>query len=187
VNVIFNRRHHDREGLRGTMFVPLVHPPGHAQADFGEAIGIIGGVERKIPGCLTQPTHVPARIPLQSARKDRHPIPPAADAQESRRATPRWARSTRFLWTEMMRTVIAAPPAAVSPFVFPSSSLRRKPAAPCPAGARWFPPSSTLRVSPSTPRDLRRTARTLMSRLGVEHDIAELAIGHQRTGLDRLP
>ena len=30
------------------MFVPLVHPPGHAQADFGEAIAIIGGVERKI-------------------------------------------------------------------------------------------------------------------------------------------
>lgn len=30
------------------MFVPLFHPPGHAQADFGEAIGVIGGVERKI-------------------------------------------------------------------------------------------------------------------------------------------
>ena len=30
------------------MFVPLRHPPGHAQADFGEAIGIIGGVEQKI-------------------------------------------------------------------------------------------------------------------------------------------
>jgi transposase len=30
------------------MFVPLAHPPGHAQADFGEAIGIIGGAERKI-------------------------------------------------------------------------------------------------------------------------------------------
>ena len=30
------------------VFVPLVHPPGHAQADFGEAIGVIGGVERKI-------------------------------------------------------------------------------------------------------------------------------------------
>jgi transposase len=30
------------------MFVPLAHPPGHAQADFGEAIGVIGGVERKI-------------------------------------------------------------------------------------------------------------------------------------------
>jgi transposase len=30
------------------MFVPLAHPPGHAQVDFGEAIGIIGGSERKI-------------------------------------------------------------------------------------------------------------------------------------------
>jgi len=30
------------------MFVPLAHPPGHAQVDFGEAIGMIGGVERKI-------------------------------------------------------------------------------------------------------------------------------------------
>jgi transposase len=30
------------------MFVPLAHPPGHAQVDFGEAIGIIGGEERKI-------------------------------------------------------------------------------------------------------------------------------------------
>ena len=30
------------------MFVPLAHPPGHAQADFGEALAIIAGVERKI-------------------------------------------------------------------------------------------------------------------------------------------
>ena len=30
------------------MFVPLVHPPGHAQADFGEALAIIDGIERKI-------------------------------------------------------------------------------------------------------------------------------------------
>ena len=29
-------------------FVPLSHPPGHAQADFGEAIGVIGGIRRKI-------------------------------------------------------------------------------------------------------------------------------------------
>jgi transposase len=28
-------------------FVPLAHPPGHAQVDFGEAIGVIGGVRRK--------------------------------------------------------------------------------------------------------------------------------------------
>lgn len=30
------------------VFVPLSHPPGHAQADFGEALARIGGVERKI-------------------------------------------------------------------------------------------------------------------------------------------
>ena len=29
------------------MFVPLEHPPGDAQADFGEAQVVIGGVERK--------------------------------------------------------------------------------------------------------------------------------------------
>ena len=29
------------------MFVPLVHPPGDAQADFGEALVVIDGVQRK--------------------------------------------------------------------------------------------------------------------------------------------
>ena len=39
-----------REHRRRTreMFVPLVHPPGHAQCDFGEALAVIGGVKRKI-------------------------------------------------------------------------------------------------------------------------------------------
>jgi transposase len=30
------------------VFVPLRHEPGHAQVDFGEALGVIGGVERKL-------------------------------------------------------------------------------------------------------------------------------------------
>ena len=30
------------------MFVPLVHPPGHAQCDFGETWAVIGGVKQKI-------------------------------------------------------------------------------------------------------------------------------------------
>ena len=30
------------------VFVPLAHPPGHAQVDFGEALAVIGGVEGKI-------------------------------------------------------------------------------------------------------------------------------------------
>lgn len=29
-------------------FVPLAHPPGHAQVDFGEAVAVIGGVHCKI-------------------------------------------------------------------------------------------------------------------------------------------
>ena len=30
-------------------FVPLAHPAGHAQVDFGEAVDVIGGVRQKIP------------------------------------------------------------------------------------------------------------------------------------------
>jgi transposase len=37
-------REHRRRGRE--MFVPLQHPPGHAQADFGEATVVIGGVEQ---------------------------------------------------------------------------------------------------------------------------------------------
>ena len=37
----------ERERRGREMFVPLAHPPGDAQADFGEATVIIGGVEQK--------------------------------------------------------------------------------------------------------------------------------------------
>ena len=37
----------DHERRHQEMFVPLAHPPGHAQADFGEAVVVIGGVEQK--------------------------------------------------------------------------------------------------------------------------------------------
>jgi len=40
---VLGQRHRQRE-----VFVPLRHDPGHAQADFGEALAVIGGVERKI-------------------------------------------------------------------------------------------------------------------------------------------
>jgi transposase len=38
-------RQRERRGRE--MFVPLAHPPGHAQADFGEAVVVIGGIEQK--------------------------------------------------------------------------------------------------------------------------------------------
>jgi transposase len=38
-----------RQKARGReTFVPLSHPPGHAQVDFGEAVAVIGGVRQKI-------------------------------------------------------------------------------------------------------------------------------------------
>ena len=40
---VLERRQHQRE-----VFVPLRHEAGHAQVDFGEALAVIGGVERKI-------------------------------------------------------------------------------------------------------------------------------------------
>jgi transposase len=55
---------HERRQRSREMFVPLRHDPGHAQVDFGEALAVIGGVERKIhffamdlphsDGCLVQ-------------------------------------------------------------------------------------------------------------------------------------
>jgi transposase len=38
----------ERRARAREMFVPLSHPPGHAQADFGEAVAVIGGVRQKI-------------------------------------------------------------------------------------------------------------------------------------------
>ena len=37
----------ERDQRRQEVFVPLAHPPGHGQADFGEAMVVIGGVEQK--------------------------------------------------------------------------------------------------------------------------------------------
>jgi len=84
--------------------------------------------------------------------------------------------------TDLMRAVIAAQPTTVSALVFASEKTGR-------AFNGWGKSVTALQRAAGvtfTPHDLRRTCRTLMSRLGVEPDIAELAIGHKRTGLDRL-
>lgn len=38
----------ERRVVSREMFIPLYHTPGHGQGDFGEALAVIGGVERKI-------------------------------------------------------------------------------------------------------------------------------------------
>jgi integrase len=81
--------------------------------------------------------------------------------------------------TPLMRAVIAAPPLGTSPLLFPSRIT----------GGRlkgWTKLVAALKDASGVDvglHDLRRTVRTLMSRLGVAEDIAELAIGHQRADL----
>jgi transposase len=38
----------ERQARTREVFVPLAHPPGHAQVDFGEAVAVIGGERRKV-------------------------------------------------------------------------------------------------------------------------------------------
>ena len=47
ITIVKDYVHAQKERQR-EIFVPLSHPPGHAQADFGEAMAVIGGIERKI-------------------------------------------------------------------------------------------------------------------------------------------
>jgi integrase len=81
--------------------------------------------------------------------------------------------------TPLMRTVIAAQPRTLSPLLFPSRLT----------GGRlknWFRLVAALQRDSGVDfqlHDLRRTFRTMLSRLGIAEDIAELAIGHQREAL----
>jgi integrase len=81
--------------------------------------------------------------------------------------------------TPLMRAVIAAQPRVSSQLLFPSRIT----------GGRlkgWTKMVAALKDLSGVDvklHDLRRTVRTLMSRLGEAEDIAELAIGHQRTDL----
>jgi transposase len=47
ITIVKDYVHQRRQRLR-EMFVPLRHDPGHAQVDFGEALAVIAGEERKI-------------------------------------------------------------------------------------------------------------------------------------------
>jgi integrase len=84
--------------------------------------------------------------------------------------------------TDLMRAVIAAQPATVSKLTFPAEKTGG-------VFSNWGKAVTALQRASGvafTLHDLRRTYRTLMSQLGVESDIAELAIGHKRTGVEGL-
>jgi integrase len=81
--------------------------------------------------------------------------------------------------TPLMHEVIAGAPVTTSPLLFPAVRT----------GDRirgWSKAVAKLQQASGVDfllHDLRRTARTLMSRLGVAEEIAELAIGHVRADL----
>jgi integrase len=81
--------------------------------------------------------------------------------------------------TPLMRAVITTQPRSTSSLLLPSRIT----------GGRlkgWTKLVAALKDASGVNvelHDLRRTVRTLMSRLGVAEDIAELAIGHQRADL----
>jgi integrase len=81
-----------------------------------------------------------------------------------------------------MHAVIAAQPVTVSKLAFPAEKTGG-------VFSNWGKAVEALQRASGvafTLHDLRRTCRTLISQLGVDSDIAELAIGHQRVGLERL-
>ena len=81
--------------------------------------------------------------------------------------------------TDLMRAVIAGAPITTSKLLFPSAVTGRR-------ITGWTMWVTNLRQASGVDfrlHDLRRTARTLMSKLRVPEDIAELAIGHVRADL----
>src|SRR5690606_18955612 len=63
----------ERERRGQEVFVPLAHPAGHGQADFGEAVVIIGGWnKRRTFSCSICPTATPAMSGLIRLLWPRH-------------------------------------------------------------------------------------------------------------------
>jgi len=81
--------------------------------------------------------------------------------------------------TDLMRQVIAAAPITTSPLLFPAVRTGGR----ITSWSTWVDKLQQAAGVDFRLHDLRRTARTLMSRLGVAEDIAELAIGHVRADL----
>jgi integrase len=81
--------------------------------------------------------------------------------------------------TPLMREIIAGAPVTISKLLFPSPATGGRLA----GWTRWVANLRQASGVEFTLHDLRRTARTLMSRLGVAEDLAELAIGHVRADL----
>jgi integrase len=137
-----------------------------------EGGGVFGNILRLLLLTGTRRNEI-ATLTRDQVLSDRLVLPPSHTKTGAKHEIP---------LTPLMRTVITAQPKTVNPLIFPGERLGR-------AISGWTLGLNAIRRASGVsfaPHDLRRTCRTLMSRLGVAENIAELAIGHQRTGLVRL-
>ena len=84
------------------MFIPLAHPAGHGQADFGEAVVVLGGVEQKVhffafdlpqsDACYIRAYHTATFMPLASLA----------------RCHCRWCMTTTAVWLRRSRRMAVA-------------------------------------------------------------------------------
>ena len=81
--------------------------------------------------------------------------------------------------TSAMKTVLSAQPKTSNPLVFPSPVSNGV----MNGWSKLLPRLANASGVGFRTHDTRRTCRTLMSRLGIEEAVAELAIGHVRRGL----
>jgi integrase len=111
-----------------------------------------------------------AKLTRDRIHSDRLVLPPLSTKTGERHEVP---------LTDLMREVIAGQPVTVSKLAFPAEKTDG-------VFSNWGKAVAALQRASGvafTLHDLRRTCRTLMSQLGVESDIAELAIGHKRKRL----
>jgi integrase len=114
-----------------------------------------------------------AKLTWEQIKSDRLVLPPLATKSGEKHEVP---------LTDLMRGVIAVQPHTTGNLVFPSE----KSGGQVQGWSKLVPKLQRDSGVEFTPHDLRRTCRTLMTHYRVDHDVAELAIGHRRHGLDRL-
>jgi integrase len=137
-----------------------------------EGFGAFGRIMRMSLLCATRRSEV-AKLTCDKILSDRLVLPPLSTKSGEQHEVP---------MTELMRLVIASQHKTTSKFVFPSERTGGTVS----GWSKLLPKLQKASGVTFTPHDLRRTCRTVMSQYRVDHDVAELAIGHARQGLDKL-
>jgi integrase len=136
-----------------------------------EGFGAFGRIMRVSLLAATRRSEI-AKLEKTQVKSDRLVLPPLSTKSGEQHEVP---------LTGLMRIVLASQPDSLSKFVFPSDRTGGQVL----GWSKLLPKLQKASGVIFTPHDLRRTARTLMTMYRVDHDVAELAIGHAREGLRR--